>query len=64
MILPACEFREKRGSALVHQNYQCLQCPWAGVVVTGSYAVDERYQHPLLVFGGGVELVEEVGGRR
>lgn len=49
---------------LVHQDYQCLQCPWAGVVVTGGYAVDERYQHPLLVFGGGVEPVEEVGGRR
>ena len=41
-----------------------LQCPWAGVVVTGGYAVDERYQYPLLVFGGGVEPVEEVGGRR
>lgn len=49
---------------LVHQDHQCLQCPWAGVVIGGGYGVDERHQHPLLFLGVGVEPVEKVGGIR
>lgn len=53
-----------RDEKLVDQDNESLQRPWAAVVVKGSDFVDNRYQYLLLVFGRGVESVEEVLGRR